>query len=354
MDTLDDELLLRHILCRLPARTLACLECTCLLFHRPRAELHVASIVDEAARLLLEQRNDLHLVPPGPGFSKLRILSELEALSSPLTRTFSSGVHGHLDVSVGCTKDAEQRGGRTDGDASCVITKTMGEGGTQRNIGGGWGFTLQADRSWATAICGAVMRAGTHYCEFTILKDSGWGSGIILGVCRADWVATHDLRAAHTDAGWGISAATGLLRHAGESREWAGMEYIRKGETLGLLLEFGERRLTAFKDGRRLGVLPTAGACSNQKGWLRSCASSASRHRTHCSCAFSARCARAEVGAAPLPATADGTGWLGVDAERMFDSSAPLSWMVQLFYASDSVCLVDATHSSHVVARAYV
>jgi hypothetical protein len=320
MDTLDEGLLLHHILCRLPARALACLDCTSHQFHRPRpGELpHAASIVDEAARLLLSARDDRHLVPPAPGFTRLRILGELEDLSSPLSRTFSGGVHGHLDVASGGGP-----GGGADGevdtaadasaDTSCIITKTEGVGGAQRNIGGGWGFTLQADRSWATAVCrGAVMRAGTHYCEFTVLKDSGWGSGIIIGVCRADWVATADLRATHTDAGWGLSAATGILRHGGESREWPGQEYIRTGETLGLLVEFGERRLTAFKDGRRLGILPTA-----------------------------------DVGAAPLPVTADGAGWIGVDADGLFDAAAPLCWMIQLYYPKDSVIkpLTLAGHS---------
>ena len=296
MESLADSTLIHDVLCRLGPRDLSRLDRTSTLFHHLRPELDQNSLVSEAARLLLEGRADRDQVPPAPGFSRLRILSELENLSSPLTRTFS-GVHGY--VAVGGPTD----GGAGDDSSAAIISKTPGVGGAQQNIGGGWGFTLQADRSWATAVCrGALMRGGTHYCEFTILKDSGYGSGITIGVCRADWQATVDLRATHGDAGWGLSAATGLLRHASSTRDWEGQEPVRRGETLGLLLEFGERRLTAFKDGRRLGVVPTA-----------------------------------DVGPAPLPATADGVGWIGVDAVGLFDATAPLSWMVQLFYDQDSV-----------------
>ena len=275
LTSLPDPLLLSHVLCRLDARSLARLNQTATSFceRRPESEgWGGRSIVDEAARLVYERRDDNAQCPPVPGVPYVRLLGELEQLAAPLGRTFSGGSHGDVGIESG------EAGG-------AVVTKLLGA--NRANIGRGWRINMSADRGWGTAVCrGAVMRAGTHFAEFTVLRDQSYGSGILVGVCRADFRPTSELRATATAAGWGLSTATGLLRHNGDSRTWVGQQPVRVGETLGLLLDFSERKLTAYKNGERLGLV------------------------------------------------AAGSAWQGEDDGL---TGAPLCWMVQLYYENDAV-----------------
>ncbi len=103
-----------------------------------------------------------------------------------------------------------------------------------------------------------VMRAGRHYAEFTIVQSGH--CDLYFGVVRP-----------RDGAGEGMmgklvaKSADHCLFYAFEGYRqpgfhcWEGMERASSGDCIGLLLDLDEGSMTAFKNGKRLGMMQTSG-----------------------------------------------------------------------------------------------
>jgi Ca2+-binding EF-hand superfamily protein len=123
-----------------------------------------------------------------------------------------------------------------------------------------------SDGIWRAVSCSemAPMTEGEHFAEFTIEQQT---FGIFLGAIRPNWdVQRHD--------GGAIASAAGMLcghclYHSGSGRRWpdnkgwAGMEKARPGDRIGLLLDLDQGSMTAYKNGKWLGVMAAAGLCGD-------------------------------------------------------------------------------------------
>eukprot|EP01043_Picozoa_sp_COSAG02_P016422 COSAG02_NODE_721_length_18054_cov_3.613422_10_plen_880_part_00 len=106
----------------------------------------------------------------------------------------------------------------------------------------------------STAICKdaimAIDRQELAYADFKMVECS---SNIVVGVVRPDFEYTICGNAAETKDGWGLCVRSGCLLHNGHrTRNHLHRVSADAGESIGLLLDMQQGRLTAFKHDKRV------------------------------------------------------------------------------------------------------
>jgi hypothetical protein len=130
---------------------------------------------------------------------------------------------------------------------------TLSEGGAQATMGDG-------DRLH-TAASKAVMRAGRHYAQFTVVSFSL----MCFGVIRPGW----DVEGGH-DAIRGDGHCFYATFWGGycfpSGHNWEGMQGAEEeGDRIGMLLDLDQRSMTVYKNDERLGVMGTG--LSGEYSW---------------------------------------------------------------------------------------
>jgi hypothetical protein len=141
--------------------------------------------------------------------------------------------------------------------------------------------TIQASSRavhYQSAVCAEhPMVAGTHYVAITLLEREPYSGplrmeGARMGVVGQDFDAAGGEMASVSAQGWVLSTDFGSLVHASwptqtntiqtNSVLWKGSpEYreIKAGDVVGLLLDLGQRTLSVYLNGARLGVMVAPG-----------------------------------------------------------------------------------------------
>jgi hypothetical protein len=128
-------------------------------------------------------------------------------------------------------------------------------------------ITLSEGRSVATnsyissraAASKAVMRAGRHYAQFTVVS----GRTMFFGVIRPGWDAEGGLNAPGVAGHCFYGTYTG--RHFPGSHMWKGMQGAKEGDRIGMLLDLDQGTLTVYKNDEWLGVMATG--LSGEYSW---------------------------------------------------------------------------------------
>jgi hypothetical protein len=97
----------------------------------------------------------------------------------------------------------------------------------------------------------AVMRAGRHYAQFTVMS----GMYAFFGVIRPGWDVEGGLDAPHVDGHCFYTAYSGL-RCPGSYR-WEAKQDAKQGDRIGMLLDLDQGSMTVYKNDERLGVMAT-------------------------------------------------------------------------------------------------
>ena len=225
----------------LDSRDLGRLECTSHAFSR--------EFTEKAAATLIRRRKNNDRAPHRPGDRCLEILRELEQLDAPCTFARWGEDAAGFDIS---------RPVRTDEGFNFTLTEGRQVAAVSADFDG---------YSEPVCVTSTPMRAGVHHTEFDILGES---FGLTIGICGA--LYTPDFQggpSGYIKAGMGWNARSGALCFNGDqdpnsmdkcmsSRhqyQWPGSEPYGKGDTIGLQVDFGRDTVTAFKNGRRLGLL---------------------------------------------------------------------------------------------------
>jgi hypothetical protein len=107
------------------------------------------------------------------------------------------------------------------------------------------------DSSWRTAASKAVMRAGRHYAQFTVMN----GIAMFIGVIRPGWDVEGGEDAQHVNGHCFYYTYHGC--HFPGYNGWEGMQGARDGDRIGLLLDLDQGSMTVYKNDERLGVMAT-------------------------------------------------------------------------------------------------
>jgi len=110
------------------------------------------------------------------------------------------------------------------------------------------------DGEFRTAANKAVMRAGRHYAQFTVVH----GIVMFFGVIRPGWdVEGAQSWNAHNVAGHCFYRTISGTRYPGH-HNWEGMQGAREdGDRIGMLLDLDQGTMTVYKNDERLGVMAT-------------------------------------------------------------------------------------------------
>jgi hypothetical protein len=133
---------------------------------------------------------------------------------------------------------------------------TLSEGGSVATKGVG-GYSSRA------AASKAVMRAGRHYVQFTVV--SGY---MYFGAIRPGWDVEGGKLAHAVDGHCFYYTAYGLRFPDG--RDWEGKQDAQDGDRIGLLLDLDQGSMTVYKNDERLGVMATG--LSGEYSWAVSLA----------------------------------------------------------------------------------
>ena len=128
---------------------------------------------------------------------------------------------------------------------------------------GGALATVDVSGSWPAAASKAVMRAGRHYAQFTVVS----GIYMMFGVIRPGWDVEgwNPLKQAHN-----VDDHCFYYTYFGSSfpgrHDWEGMQNARKhGDRIGMLLDLDQGTMTVYKNDERLGVMATG--LSGEYSW---------------------------------------------------------------------------------------
>jgi hypothetical protein len=136
------------------------------------------------------------------------------------------------------------------------------------------------DYTGYTAASKAVMRAGRHYAQFTVV-----GGSMFSGVIQPGWDVEGG-RYAHGVYGHCFYYTGNGFRFPG-GRDWEGMEGATElGDRIGLLLDLDQGSMTVYNNDERLGVMATG--LSGEYCWAVS---------------LNIKKSSARIGAAPAPAS---------------------------------------------------
>jgi hypothetical protein len=116
-----------------------------------------------------------------------------------------------------------------------------------------------------TAASKAVMRAGHHYAQFTVVAEVVMhGSDMFFGVIRPGWDVEGGQGAQRVDGHCFYSTWDGL-RYPGH-HSWEGRQRAREeGDRIGMLLDLNQGTMTVYKNDERLGVMATG--LSGEYSW---------------------------------------------------------------------------------------
>jgi hypothetical protein len=125
------------------------------------------------------------------------------------------------------------------------------------------------DLTFRAAASKAVMRAGRHYVQFTVVQFTVVAGGryMYFGVIRPGCDVEGGKRAQHVD-GHCLYATRSGCRYPGDN-DWEGMQRVRKeGDRIGMLLDLDQGTMTVYKNDERLGVMATG--LSGEYSWASS------------------------------------------------------------------------------------
>jgi hypothetical protein len=125
---------------------------------------------------------------------------------------------------------------------------------------GGVLATTGVDDDWPAAASKAVMRAGRHYAQFTVVS----GIYMFFGVIRPGWDVEGGQDAHHVDCHCFYYMYSGH-RFPGR-HDWEGMQRaVDEDDRIGLLLDLDQGTMTVYKNDERLGVMATG--LSGEYSW---------------------------------------------------------------------------------------
>jgi hypothetical protein len=102
-----------------------------------------------------------------------------------------------------------------------------------------------------TAASKAVMRAGRHYAQFTVVS----GEAMMIGVIRPGWDVVGGQDAFIVDGHCFYFTRGGQRSPA--PHDWEGRQGAIEGDRIGLLLDLDQGSMTVYKNDERLGVMAT-------------------------------------------------------------------------------------------------
>jgi hypothetical protein len=120
---------------------------------------------------------------------------------------------------------------------------TLSEGGSRA--------TRTGTGVWLVAASMAVMRAGRHYAQFTVVG----GIRIFLGVIRPGWGVEREEDA--TEVTGHCFYETFFGRRRPGHHDWEGRQRARQADRIGMLLDLDQGTMTVYKNDERLGVMGT-------------------------------------------------------------------------------------------------
>eukprot|EP01043_Picozoa_sp_COSAG02_P065196 COSAG02_NODE_9763_length_2117_cov_2.583746_1_plen_359_part_00 len=208
------------------------------------------SVAEEAARLwMLEcSEQERGWVPRRGLESRLGLMWEVELLRRPLVFGRS---HELIMLSQGGSRAT--RGGNDGYHGSHHGRLARRE---QRARRPEWGH-LHADpvdgRGYRAAASLAVMRAGRHYAQFTMMQ----GTCMMFGVIRPGWGVEGEDTASRPVSGDACFYFTknGETHPDEPSYMWSGMQPAEAGDRIGLLLDLDQGSMAVYKNDERLGVM---------------------------------------------------------------------------------------------------
>jgi hypothetical protein len=123
---------------------------------------------------------------------------------------------------------------------------TLSEGGARATRCGVVDYTSY------TAASKAVMRAGRHYAQFTLMS----GDDMFFGVIRPSWDVEGGRDAPWVDSHCFYDTYDGC--HLPGGRHWEGTQgATEEGDRIGMLLDLDQGSMTVYKNDVRLGVMAT-------------------------------------------------------------------------------------------------
>jgi hypothetical protein len=112
--------------------------------------------------------------------------------------------------------------------------------------------TVDHGSSWPAAASKAVMRAGRHYAQFTVVS----GFLMMFGVIRSGWDVEGGEKAHSVDGHCFYETFNGH-RYPGK-HDWEGKQHaMKRGDRIGMLLDLDQGTMTVYKNDERLGVMAT-------------------------------------------------------------------------------------------------
>jgi hypothetical protein len=124
--------------------------------------------------------------------------------------------------------------------------------------GGSLATSNTNNETFCTAASKAVMRAGRHYAQFTVV-----GGSMLFGVIRPGWDVEGGKNAQDVDRVCFYDTGNGL-RWSGPQR-WEGMQGVEDGDRIGMLLDLDQGSMTVYRNDERLGVMATG--LSGEYSW---------------------------------------------------------------------------------------
>jgi hypothetical protein len=110
----------------------------------------------------------------------------------------------------------------------------------------------------------AVMRAGRHFAQFTVVSVDKHGQSVYIGVIRLCWDVEGGQNAHMVDGHCFYGTGSGW-RYPGR-REWEGIQRAHEeGDRVGMLLDLDQGTMTVYKNDERLGVMATG--LSGEYSW---------------------------------------------------------------------------------------
>ena len=122
---------------------------------------------------------------------------------------------------------------------------TVSEGGAQATI-------VDDDGLFRTAASKAVMRAGRHYAQFTVMSRQSYS---FFGVIQPGWDVEGGMGAFTVDGHCVYWTADGS-RYPGDPN-WEGRQGAKQGDRIGMLLDLDQGSMTVYKNDELLGVMAT-------------------------------------------------------------------------------------------------
>jgi hypothetical protein len=133
----------------------------------------------------------------------------------------------------------------------------LSEGGSVATKGDG--HSEVGDYVNRAAASKAVMRAGYHYAQFTVVSGAMYS-----GVIRPGWDVEGGQKAPDVDGHCFYDTDDGA--HCPAPHEWEGMERAEdEGDCIGMLLDLDQGTMTVYKNNERLGVMATG--LSGEYSW---------------------------------------------------------------------------------------